>query len=212
MSRPRRTGIFFVCTSWSLVAGLVVKIHVADIKSEGLEKSFLLSRDELEGVLDDPKGEISGAEGGLSVEARLDRLDETIFVKGEIVANVGFICVRCTAEKVVRLDVDLNAVLMPRPGAEGHPFDDDEDGVELSAEDLDVTFYGGTEIDLKDIVREAIYLNMPDYPTCGAEPKDCTDWEANIATVAREMEENKTDLRWDALKAIKARMADQDKN
>ena len=190
-----------------------MKVNVADIKSEGLETSFSLSREELEGVLEDPKGEISAAAGGLSVKARLDRLSDTIFVKGQIVADVGYTCVRCTADKSLDLAIDLHAVLMPRPGAAGHPFEEDEDGVELSAEDLDVTFYEGTEIDLNDIVREAIYLKMPDYPSCGVEPvQDCPEWQANIGSEARKMEENKTDLRWDALKAIKARMADQENN
>jgi len=192
---------------------LVLKVQISDITAAGFETRFELSREDLDSVLEDPRGEIIGAGKGLTVEARLDRMDDTIFVKGQIAAEVGFKCVRCSSAREMGLEIALSAVLMPRPGAEGHPFEEDEEGIELSAEDLDVTFYDGTEIDLDDIVREAIYLEMPDYPSCGVEPKEaCPDWQANIGEQATKMEENSTDLRWEALKAIKARMADREKN
>ena len=190
-----------------------MKIHISDIKADGHEASFELDRDALDLVLSDPRGEIHGGPEGLSVDVRLDRLNDTILIKGQIVVDVGYTCVRCSAGRQMGLVIPLVAVLMPRPGEQGHPFDDDEEGLELSAEDLDVTFYEGTEIDLNDVVREAIFLEVPDYPSCGIEPKEeCPDWQANMAAKVQQMDADKNDLRWEALKAIKARMADQKKD
>ncbi len=181
-----------------------MKVQLSDIGEKGIEVSFELDKDQLNGLIMDPQEEYRGAGQGLKVHLRLDRADDVILVKGRFVAEVGYDCSRCAAELSSHLDAPLEAVLMPAPvAARGG----DEEEIELVAEDLDVTFYEGVEVDLHQIVREAIFLEVPSYPSCGIEPQeDCERWQANIGQSVREMEAQRHDLRWDALATIKAKM------
>lgn len=185
-----------------------MKVQLADIKEGGLDLSFELTRSELDATLNDPRGELSGAGQGLTLQVHIDKVDETLIVRGRLEAEIGYACVRCTADQAITLTLPLDAVLMPRPELD-ETFED-EDGVELVAEDMDVSFYEGLEIDLSDVVREAIFLEMPTYPSCGIEPReDCPQWQANMGGSAKEMARDDVDLRWEALRAIKARMANK---
>ena len=185
-----------------------VRVHLADIGEEGLDVAFDLSREDFETLLDDPHGAVKGGEAGVQVKVRLDKIQETtVLVRGSAVADLGYECARCTADRQMGLEVGIDAVMVPSSEGKGQIEGEDEE-FELTADEMDVTFYEGMEIDLSDIVREAIFLEMPAYPSCGIEPKEsCPDYQANIGQKAQEMKDNDGDLRWEALKAIKARMA-----
>ncbi|MFU8806559.1 MAG: YceD family protein, partial [Bradymonadaceae bacterium] len=95
-------------------------------------------------------------------------------------------------------------VLMSRPSW-GETYETVEE-IELSAEDLDVSFYEGDLIDLRDLIREAVLLELPVFPNCSEELRDACDaaYQANVgAETLEKNEDNKIDLRWSALKNIK---------
>lgn len=185
-------------------------VQLSDIKDRGLDLSFDKNRDEFQEMLNDPSGELRAAGDGLKVQVHLDRVDETIIVRGTLQAGLGFQCGLCTADREMSLSVPFEAVLMPRPSLfAGHR--DEEEEIELTAEDLDVSFYEGLEFDLTEVIREAIFLEAPSYPSCGIEPREqCPDWQANISQKARDMEESNVDLRWEALKGLKKKMSSAD--
>ncbi len=187
-----------------------MKVQIADIKEAGYESSFDLDQAALEEMLNDPSGQVHAASQGLRFEVRLSRVGgtQTIIARGSIQVTLSYLCGRCTADQEMVLDIPLDAVLMPRSEAVGEDEDDQE--VELTQEDLDVSFYDGSEIDLSDVVREAIYLEVPTYPSCGIEPaQDCPNWQANMSQQVQKMKDNDGDLRWEALRALKARMSDK---
>jgi uncharacterized metal-binding protein YceD (DUF177 family) len=99
-------------------------------------------------------------EAALTLRAEGERLR----AEGRLRASVTQACV-ATGEPVPAL-VDDKVALLFMPGPSGTP-----DGeVELSAEDLDVVFYDGREIDLSAAVADELSLALDPYPrSAGAE-------------------------------------------
>jgi uncharacterized protein len=181
-----------------------MKVLLARIPDEGLDVSFQEDARGFDELLADPHGELRSGEAGLVVEVGVERIAESILVRGEARASLNVTCVRCTAPQVLEVHAHVDAVLMPMSTWEGA----EEEEVELREDDLDVSYFEGDEIDLGPLVREAILLEMPQYPSCGIEPKEnCPSYERNVAAPAQVMEENSNDLRWEGLKAIKAAMS-----
>lgn len=89
---------------------------------------------------------------------RLEREDQDVIVQGEIDARVSETCGRCleTFPTVVHADVDLRMV--PRPSAAHN--------VELGADDLDVDFYEGDELNIDALIATETALALPMKPLC----------------------------------------------
>jgi uncharacterized protein len=182
-----------------------MKVELRRIPDDGLVTSVDLDVRGFEQLLADPKREIRGADGGLDAELVLQRVQETVLVRGRACAHLSVACVRCMAPQVLRVVVAVDAVLTPVPEwgeSEG------EEDVELEQDELNVSYYEGDEIDLGPLLREAILLEMPQYPSCGIEPREeCEHYQDNIGARARKMEESASvDLRWEKLGALKSLM------
>ncbi|GAA3999058.1 DUF177 domain-containing protein [Sphingomonas humi] len=94
----------------------------------------------------------------------LNRDGETIRAEGRLRASVTQACV-ATGEPVPAM-VDEKIALLFLPEPKGTP---DED-VELSADDLDVIFHDGREIDLAAAIADELSLALDPYPrSAGAE-------------------------------------------
>ncbi len=113
--------------------------------------------------------------GELDVELYAD--ETTIFVKGTIKGTIAIACSRCVAPMMIELDEPLQVTYVPaadappRPDADrpdgGRPSADaDDDGVELTADALDVFPYDGETVDLEALVREQFVLAVPYAPLC----------------------------------------------
>ncbi len=185
-----------------------MKVVLARIPDEGLDVSFQEDARGFDKLLADPRGEIHAGDSGLVVEVGVERVADTILVRGQARASLNVTCVRCTAPQILEVQAHVDAVLMPLTKWEGT----EEEEVELKEGDLDISYYEGEELDLGPLVREAILLEMPQYPSCGIEPKEgCPSYVKHVGAPAKEMEENSTDLRWEGLKAIKASLANNDR-
>jgi uncharacterized protein len=115
----------------------------------------------------------------------ISAVGENVFIKGHIEVQVDFECGRCLAKRTRVVEVPLDWSFLPEERyreAAAH------DEIELTAEDLDVSFYSGGEIDLRAIVAEAIVLSLEPYPNCES---DC---EVEGEAVAKASEN--VDLRW----------------
>lgn len=127
------------------------------------------------------------APGKLS--ARLSLSGNEVVVRGRVKANVTVPCARCLAPTEVAIDTEISLLLRPVPkagpsGARGGPShhharapganggasrkggQDKEPEYEFSSEEADVDTYDGETVVLDPFVREAILLEMPNFPLC----------------------------------------------
>lgn len=145
-----------------------------------------------------------GASSPFKVNAVMTRVDKTFRVQVNISGDVQFECGRCLEQVSEPVDVDTEWVLMSRSEWVNRYEDGDEE-VELNEEDLDISFYSGDDIDLSELIREAIMLELPTHPICQVDTKACdAAYQKNVGDKAlKENEEAEVDLRWGPLKDIK---------
>ncbi|HAM49975.1 MAG TPA: hypothetical protein DCP92_04510 [Nitrospiraceae bacterium] len=104
----------------------------------------------------------------------IDKVSSEVLVQGTMQTLLELQCSRCL--KAFSQEADLYVNLVYRPieelkGEERHEIKDDE---------LDTGFYQGDELDIQDLIREQILLNIPIKPLCsescmGICPKCGTD-------------------------------------
>ena len=141
---------------------------------------------------------------GLRAELDINVVGDTLRIVGELDIELGFHCGRCLEARRRPLTFDAEFVLVPR--AIWAARYEVEDEVELSDDDMDVSFYEGEEIDLRPLIREAILLELPTLPRCSDDEREQCDqaYRANVGAAAlKQLDEASIDLRWSALKDIK---------
>jgi uncharacterized protein len=129
------------------------------------------------------------------VTTRLSRSGDEIVVRGRVKAALEVPCARCLAPAAVDVDTELSLLLRPAPsaspahgraaGREGgkeaskrpHAHDtrtngrprterDDEPEYEFSAAEAEHDTYDGETVVLDSFVREALLLELPNFPLC----------------------------------------------
>jgi uncharacterized protein len=164
-------------------------ITANDIDVSGLTLDVSLSAEWLTAILSD--ADVSASAPG-HLTARLSRSGSEIIVRGWVKASVSTPCARCLRPAAVDVDAELSLMLRPaakvdlRPAARvdtaqhGHGRDHaaGQNGVakkgakakepeyEFSAEEADTDTYDGETVVLDPFVREAILLEMPNFPLC----------------------------------------------
>jgi len=178
-----------------------MKLFLEDFGEEdSLDLHYEPSEDRMAELLEDTEYH---PEGGFEVDLRAQRSGTTIRLKGTIAGTLAYRCGRCLEERDVTIDADTEFVLLER--GEWVAEYEEGDETELSEEDLDVSYYQGEEIDLADLVREAILLELPAYPVCGEGDRERCDaaYEENVGEeVLEQNEEQGMDMRWAPLKDI----------
>jgi uncharacterized protein len=138
--------------------------------------------------LDAELGEASvKAPGPGRVSVRLSRSGNDVVVRGQVKAALTIPCARCLEPAIVHVDTELSLLLQPAPaakpvhaGATGkHPKPakeakpakekEKEEEYEFTAAEADVDTYDGATVVLDDFVREAILLEVPNFPLCSEE-------------------------------------------
>jgi uncharacterized protein len=119
-------------------------------------------------------------------------------VNGKIVADVEIECSRCLTPVSRHLDFEFGAAFLT---AENYT---QEKEAEINALDLEVSIFEGDRIDLKELVREQILLNIPEQVFCREDCKGlCQKCSANRNLIDCNCEEKEIDPRWAALKNLK---------
>ncbi len=120
-------------------------------------------------ALGDDRSVTDGGEADLELYSD----DTTVFVHGAIRGTVAIACCRCVTPVAVTFDERVRVTFVPAPpsaddGAEpgARAAADDDDGVELTADELDVFPYDGELVDLAPLVREQFVLAVPFAPLC----------------------------------------------
>ena len=89
---------------------------------------------------------------------------ESILINGELQTAVRLICSRCLEpfEHVIDTVFTATAIAENDTLTDQHVADD----VELSADEMDVIFYGGDSIDLSEEIAQQIIMALPYKPLC----------------------------------------------
>lgn len=101
-----------------------------------------------------------------------------IVVRGRVRAELTTPCARCMDPAAVHVDTEMTLLLKPAPSAKAPPKGDrkkangkapaktEEEEYEFSSEEADFDLYDGETIVLDPFVREAILLEVPNFPLC----------------------------------------------
>jgi len=107
------------------------------------------------------EGDAQAGEGHAELDLYAD--GSHVFAAGQFDGHLHVACSRCVGP--VRLEVHdkLRVTFMP-PGE--MPEEEEEEGVEVRAEDLDVFPFDGETVDLEPLLREQFVLAVPFAPLC----------------------------------------------
>jgi uncharacterized protein len=101
--------------------------------------------------------------GGLSAvhsQLRITKIDTEVVVSGNILSDVGLQCSRCLKDFRSTLTILFEAIYHPLEHLK------EEEKHELKVDELDMGFYSKDELDLLDLIKEQIILNIPMKPLC----------------------------------------------
>lgn len=145
-----------------------MKLALAQVPAEGCEIRFTAE----EALLSDA-GEGVRSRGGIAVEGRAEHEGSGLRVAGTVRAHLELACARClgTFDFPVesRFDVTYSRVAP------------EEDEVELEGRELTVCHLEGDTVDLAELAREEVLLEVPMAPLCGPECKGlCPRCGANL--------------------------------
>ena len=91
---------------------------------------------------------------------RIEKVGAELIIKGNVVADVKLQCSRCLKDFQSVLSVPVDVVYHPVEELKG------ENKHEIKFEELDMDFYSGEELDMFDLLKEQIALNLPMKPLC----------------------------------------------
>jgi uncharacterized protein len=163
-----------------------MKIVITDIPDEGLtvDVEEKLSLEEVSAG--------SPVKGTLQV----NKSDREVIVIGKVTSVLDLQCSRCLKGFRRPLDIPVNVVYHPveEIAEERHGLKDDE---------MDMGFYRGEEIDLQELVREQVLLNMQMKPLCDEDCKGiCPNCGADLNAGSCGCETRKIDPRLEVLKKL----------
>lgn len=141
-----------------------MKVNIEDIDENGLNLDIIEDISGFSDIFSDT-GIISIA----PVNARFDieKSGDDIFIKGSLDADAKMRCSRCLVEFNGHIHSDIDLVFLKavqNEAPDGHE-------KELSKEDLDINYYADEELDLAEILREQIAIDLPAKPLCKTDCK-----------------------------------------
>jgi uncharacterized protein len=142
-------------------------IPIADLDAGGRELRFVVRAAWVRGALEDSGATAAGTDGAL--EVRVSKSGNDVVVHGRLVADLTVPCARCLEDVSVHLDHPVTALMVP--ASELRRQGDAAGERELNADDLDVLPYSGDTLELDDLVRDELVLEVPMIPLCS---EDCT--------------------------------------
>lgn len=138
----------------------------------------------------------------LAFSGEVDRLNETLHIRGELNLSLKETCGRCLRVHDRNFTYPIKWTLLPIKMLDTQRLKDTEE-VELSTDDLDTSFYKGDEIAIGDLVREALLLELDPAPVCGEEGCD----DRLSALLSEKLSADDTiDPRWEKLAALKGNL------
>jgi len=144
------------------------------------------------------EGEAVRLKDAVKIEGNLKNGIAQTDVQGKISGKIEIECNRCLQAAEMHLEFPFDAVFVT---AENYT---QEKEAELKAGDLEVSIFEGDKLDLTELTREQILLNLPTQVFCREDCQGlCQKCGANLNLIDCNCEEEKIDPRWSALKNLK---------
>lgn len=120
-----------------------------------------------------------------------------VHLRGTVTGDVDLQCTRCAEPLRHHLDVSFDDVFVPASDAA------DAGEHELEGAELDEQIIEQDEIDLTDVIREQVLLNLPEQVFCKEDCKGlCPQCGTDLNKTDCDCGENEIDPRWAALKNL----------
>ena len=146
----------------------------------------------------DLTGEEAKLKTPVCVEGELKRGIVETEVGGKIYTELEIECTRCLQTIERKLEIPFEAAFVTEENYT------QAREAELGAKDLDISVYDGQKIDITELVREQILLNLPEQIFCRDDCRGlCEKCGANRNLVDCNCIEKEIDPRWLALKNLK---------
>jgi uncharacterized protein len=142
--------------------------------------------------------ETAKLKNAVEIEGELTKRIVQVDVKGKIFAQIETECSRCLQTAELKLEIPFEAAFVT---AENYT---ESKEAELKEDDLDVSIFNGDKIDVTELVREQILLNLPEQAFCREDCKGlCEKCGANLNLIDCNCEEKESDPRWQGLRELK---------
>jgi uncharacterized protein len=146
----------------------------------------------------DLEGEAIKLKDAARIEAKLKKGIAQTDVQGQISARIETECSRCLQAVEITLEFPFDAVFVT---AENYT---QEKEARLKADDLEVSLFEEDKLDLTELVREQILLNLPTQVFCSEDCQGlCQKCGANLNLIDCNCEEKEIDPRWSVLRNLK---------
>jgi uncharacterized protein len=172
-----------------------VKFHVRDIEAAAKERRFDEPTQALARLLAEPVQDFR-LPAMLPVTVSCYRAGDDLFFGGRVDGDIVGRCSRCLEEYTFPLALNFSFIYTPhRELGEGR---------ELEADDTDLSYYEGDEIDLSPLLHEQIMLALPTRPLCREECAGlCPQCGVNRNLTACDCHEERGDPRLAVLRTLK---------
>jgi len=97
----------------------------------------------------------------IHVEAHIRKIEKKITIMGRLATTLEMTCARCLKLHQTHVGDAFEVVYSPQPATLAQ-----EDELELSAEELNLSYYTGDAISLLELVRDQLLLVLPLQPLC----------------------------------------------
>ena len=165
------------------------------VELEGASRSYQFEIAAADIDLDDPAIRLTS---DLQVECEVVRHAAQVDIRGTIGVEAEIECTRCLEPVSHTLPIEFTASFVAPEN-----FSATKEH-EVAAEDLDTDVLESDRLDLKEIVREQILLNLPEQVFCGPDCKGiCPKCGANRNLIDCNCDLTETDPRWEALRNLK---------
>jgi len=175
-----------------------LKINVILIPEEG--QKFVFSEDDtwFRGCFKDSESP-DFTLNKLDVNCLITRTSGTVFIKGSFSAFIDIECSRCLERARLPIGSNFTYTLIPAKA-------ETREDLELTPEELEISYYKGDFIDLAPIVCEQIILQIPMKVLCREECKGlCTHCGTNLNTSSCNCHLNIINDRMAALKSFEVK-------
>lgn len=163
-----------------------MKIIISDIPDEGLDLDLEEKFEAEEVCLLSP----------VKAHLELTKAHSEIIITGSLKTELEFECSRCLKKYRHVMDVPVNVVYHPveEIGKDRHELKDDE---------MDMGFYQGDELDLQELLREQVTLNIQMKPLCDENCRGiCARCGTDLNTGTCSCATKKIDSRLEVLKKL----------
>ncbi len=183
-------------------------LNVHDIPQEGLHLTTQWDSTLVDEILED-KTQISTICSPLSLDSAFSLLGSKIHLDGLLRIELELNCARCLSSFRWPLETHFRYFFWPTSRQSL------AEEKELGQDELEIVYFKGESIDLRPIVREQIYLTIPQYPHCTTDCQGlCPRCGANlnIDSCSCSALDGKTGSPFDVLEKIKKKQSKQDKD